>query len=134
VAAFSILTRTICVSPGWTVTFWIEILVAVLAYRDRVLTRQKQDLFRSLEFFQIANVLPVNPNAGRLLDICLSFQLNFSEHVTLLGADTDGQGRPTAKTRTHIQYGFRSNRFMTHLLSESLESSSTDAREPTTAN
>src|SRR5579872_5334589 len=58
-----------------------KVLIAVLAHRYYMLTGQKQNLLRSFEFLQIADVAAIHPHPGSFFDLGLSYELNFSHHL-----------------------------------------------------
>src|SRR5215831_9684835 len=69
-----------------------EILVAVLTNGDDVLAGKQEDLFRSLQFFEVSDVLAVDPDAGGLFDFGFAFEFDFAHHV-VAGIGCGDQGR-----------------------------------------
>src|SRR5579863_10529782 len=68
-----------------------KILIAILAHGDHMFARQQQDFLRSLEFLQIADVLPVDPDSGAFFDVGLSFELNLSHHTIFSARNWAGE-------------------------------------------
>jgi len=58
-----------------------EIHVAVLPYRQLVRAGKQQDLFRSLELVEIAEILPIDPNAGSPFNLRRPFQLQLPKNL-----------------------------------------------------
>lgn len=58
-----------------------EVLVAVLAHGDDVLAGEQQDALVAFEFFEVADVLAVDPDAGRSLDFGFSFETKFAHDL-----------------------------------------------------
>lgn len=58
-----------------------KVLVAVLAHGDDMLAGEQQDSLVAFELFEVADVLAVDPYAGRSLDLGFAFEAKFAHDL-----------------------------------------------------
>src|SRR5207245_11169347 len=57
-----------------------EVQVSVLPNGDLVVSGKQENFLRSLELFQVAEILSVNPNSGSFFDFGGALQLKLAQH------------------------------------------------------
>src|SRR5439155_25236732 len=81
-----------------------EILISRLADSNLVLSRQQQDCLRPLQFLQISEILPVNPDSGISLDIGCAFELQLAEHFVIRIEQASRHHRSNAQYEAQRDY------------------------------
>src|SRR5437899_733111 len=87
-----------------------EIRISRLTHDDFMFARQKEDFHIVLELIDVANVLPVDPNAGRFVRFGLPDQLHFTQDLVLGdGSDTKQQAEENNAEKRSVECAIRSH-------------------------